>query len=80
MAKYVASEGSEPRLVKGTATGDAMTVFRSTAGTGCRHKRSQVQERPRLPAGCHRETGPVEYFLRHLLQVNFMSRKLQNTL
>lgn len=31
MAKYVASEGSEPRLVKGTATGDATTVFRSTA-------------------------------------------------
>lgn len=31
MAKYVASEGNEPRLVKGTATGDATTVFRSTA-------------------------------------------------
>ncbi len=31
MAKYVASEGNEPRLVKGTATGDAASVFRSTA-------------------------------------------------
>ena len=31
MARYSISEGSEPRLVKGVATGDATAVFRSTA-------------------------------------------------
>lgn len=31
MARYTTSEGSEPRLVKGVATGDAASVFRSTA-------------------------------------------------
>lgn len=31
MARYSISEGSEPRLIKGVATGDATAVFRSTA-------------------------------------------------
>ncbi len=31
MAKYTAAEGNEPQLVKGAATGDATSVFRSTA-------------------------------------------------
>lgn len=31
MSRYTTSEGNEPRLVKGTATGDAVSVFRSTA-------------------------------------------------
>ncbi len=31
MARYTTSEGNEPRLVKGVATGDAASVFRSTA-------------------------------------------------
>jgi ATP-dependent Lon protease len=31
MAQYTTVEGNEPRLVKGTSTGDAATVFRSTA-------------------------------------------------
>ncbi|MGE0175236.1 MAG: hypothetical protein AB7T49_20795 [Oligoflexales bacterium] len=31
MSRFTASEGNEPRLVKGVATGDATAVFRSTA-------------------------------------------------
>lgn len=31
MSRYTTSEGNEPRLVKGVATGDAASVFRSTA-------------------------------------------------
>ncbi len=31
MAKYTTSEGNEPRLVKGVASGEAVSVFRSTA-------------------------------------------------
>lgn len=31
MSRYTTSEGNEPRLVKGVATGDATAVFRSTA-------------------------------------------------